>query len=267
MPGAVVLLAVQRGERPARRGRVARPGVHLHDAASPLAAERVLAGEQRLHLLGGLEGGERLVETGRGPCQQPRGVVDEQLRAGLALRADGAACLLEPRSASANRPSQSRMIAFVPSAAALTGSSAHPWSRASAIACSLSSYATEARCPPSGAAIARCARQPICRYGRPIRRASSSPCCRWRRASPSRDDHSSAIPRFMSAAARRSLLSASSPTGCVASSSSMARIASTAVPTFPRRRASASVASSSCRSKRHLRSAGTVSARRCATAM
>jgi hypothetical protein len=34
----------------------------------------------------------------------------------------------------------------------------------------------------------------------------------------------------------------------------MARITSTALPTFPRRRASASSASSSCRSKRHLRS-------------
>ena len=57
-----------------------------------------------------------------------------------------------------------------------------------------------------GAAIARWPRQPTSRYGRPIRRASASASSRSRRASSSCSDHSSAMPRFISADARWSLL-------------------------------------------------------------
>ena len=45
--------------------------------------------------LGRLEGGERLVELAAGHRQEPHRVVDEQLRTGIALRADGATRLLE----------------------------------------------------------------------------------------------------------------------------------------------------------------------------
>ena len=59
----------------------------------------------------------------------------------------------------------------------------------------------------------RCARQPTSRYGRPISRARSAPSRRWRSASGASEgssDHASAVPRFPSAAARRSLPSAMS---------------------------------------------------------
>lgn len=144
------------------------------------------------------------------------------------------------------------------------GLPASPCVSAIAIACPLSSRARATE--RSAASTAKWPRQAISTHGRPIRRASATPSSRCRRASSTRNDHSSATPRSISATARMSLLNATSPAGCASDAASSDCISSSTAVRSPRRRATVSRPTPNCRSKWRRRSSGTVAARRSATA-
>ena len=85
------------------------------------------------------------------------------------------------RSASAKRPIRTSAMPAIANAPVVIDWLVQPCSSAIASARSLSSSASGSGCPVSGAAIARCARQPISMNGREIRRVrlrASSRCCR-----------------------------------------------------------------------------------------
>ena len=165
----------QRGERRARGGGLAHP--HLRPAGSRLRCplKRVLAREQRLHALGGREGGERVRRAGPGRTQAARGHGGRSARCRARHPAAG-------RAAPAPATARLRRSARARPARAARGKGGgddrvapQPCSRAISTACSLSSSARTPAAAQRGDPIARWARQPISRYGRPIRRASSRP--------------------------------------------------------------------------------------------
>jgi len=81
----------------------------------------------------------------------------------------------------------------------MIGSSSQPCASAILTASSLCSSPAESETPIHGAAIPRCPRRVISSHGNPTLRASASASSRWRSASSSREDHSSAIPRSCTA--------------------------------------------------------------------
>ena len=218
---------------------------------------------------GRLEGGERLVEVAPRHRQQPVAWWTHQLRAGLAL---GAGPRGAPARASARPRRTSRARAGssppCPGAAAFTGSSVHPWSRAIATACSQSSSATEAGCPTqrgrhremAEAAELQVRPSDAPRELEPLLQVAARVAGPGRPQLRDPEVHERGGAQVV---AQRQLARRLRGQRCLhrphRSPATVAR--------SPRRRASASPASASWRSKRRRRSAGTASARRRAAAM
>ena len=195
--------ALETGERESRGLRVAHPHPYLESPAAHVDREHVLAGEQpfagsaRARTPPGLRrSGPRRSAACRG-----RGGARPRSPGRLRVRSDSSA-RARWRSASAKRPIRTSAMPAIANAPVVIDWLVQPCSSAIASARSLSSSASGSGCPVSGAAIARCARQPTSMNGREIRRVRSSASSRCCRASSGRPAHSSAMPRFISASAR-----------------------------------------------------------------
>ena len=100
------------GEPRARRGRPADPRLRVQQPRPHGHAERVPAREQRLHLLRGVERGQRLLEAPLREAQETARGVDDQLACRAHPRGAACACARSShRSASSRRPSHSRFSA------------------------------------------------------------------------------------------------------------------------------------------------------------
>jgi hypothetical protein len=80
----------------------------LHDAVAQLVRQRVRTRKQCLHPLGRPERRQGVREAVLSGAHEPAGVVDDQLGAGLAIRAQGTTCADKPllRVAEAPEPHQ-----------------------------------------------------------------------------------------------------------------------------------------------------------------
>ncbi len=211
--------------RPSSACIVHDPAAHVESGARARARARL---RSRLR---GAELRQRFLEPALPePHEGPR-VVEHGLRLELSAgRLRSARPGSSHCSASSKRPSHASAAAPAATAGARIRCVPHPCASAIATASSLSRSPSGIGEPPRTAASARWPRQPTSRYGRPMRRASASASSRSRRASSSCSDHSSAMPRFIRADARWSLLRATSS----ADRASNDRIACRAVARSPR---------------------------------
>ena len=181
-PGALALFRAQAGERELRGVRVAHPHPYLESPAAHVDREHVLArraavpGPARARTPPGLRrSGPRRSAACRGrdgarprsPGRLPRAATPPRERDGARLRRSA------PSARAPCRPSRTRR------------SSSTGWSSRAPRRSRVPARSARARrgsgCPVSGAAIARCARQPTSMNGREIRRVrprASSRCCR-----------------------------------------------------------------------------------------